>query len=123
MQGAAERDRVYLAAVSVVPSGNDESSAACTSVTDGRAAMAYSRELVLVGVAQFLEDGCRRLRRGWLVVGGTVHAEVVLNNVRDGLCVCCGSRSATPDGVVDLCELVGDSVRDVGSGRCSAVGG
>jgi hypothetical protein len=108
--------------VAVVPSGNDEAGAAYTSVTDSRAAMAHSRELVLVGVAEFLEDGRRRLCSRWLVVGGSVHAEVVLHDICDGLCVRCRPRPATPYGVVDLCELVGDSVRDVCSGRCPTVG-
>lgn len=88
MQGASERNRVYLSAVAVVPSGNDESSSAVTSVTGSRTAVPYSRELILIGVAELLEDGCCSLCGRWLVVGGTVHAQVILHDVRDSLCIC-----------------------------------
>ena len=32
-----------------------------------------------------------------------------------------GTRSAAPDGVVHLCQFVGDSVGNVGTGGCSTV--
>lgn len=82
-----------------------------------------SRELVLVGVAELLEYGCGRLRCWRLVVSGPVHAQMVMDNVGHSLCVGSGARPAAPDGVVDLCEFVGDAIRNVGPRGRPAVGG
>lgn len=46
---------------------------------------------------------------------------MVRNNVRHGLCISGRTGSATPYGIMDLCELIGDSVGNVSSGRCPTV--
>lgn len=123
MKGASQGDRIDLAAVAVVPSGNDQSGTAAQSAPALPERLLHLRKLVLVGVAKFLEQRCCRLCSRGLVVGGAVHAQVVLDNVGHRLCVGCRTGSAAPDGVVDLCEFVRDSVCDVCSGRRPTVGG
>lgn len=49
-------------------------------------------------------------------------AELVLDDVGDGLSICGGARAAAPDGVVDAGQLVGHSVGDVCAGGGSGVG-
>jgi len=63
------------------------------------------------------------LCRGRLIVGCPVHAQVVVDNVGHGLRVGGRSRSTAPDRVVDLCELIGNAIGDVGTRRCPAVSG
>lgn len=46
---------------------------------------------------------------------------MVRNNVRHGLCISGRTGSATPDGIMDLCELIGDSIGNVSTGRCPTV--
>jgi hypothetical protein len=46
---------------------------------------------------------------------------VVGDNVCHSLGVCGRTRAAAPDGVMHLCQFVGDSVGNVGTGGCSAV--
>ena len=46
---------------------------------------------------------------------------MVGDNVGHSLGVCGGTRSAAPDGVVHLCQFVGDSVGNVGTGGCSTI--
>lgn len=45
-------------------------------------------QLVLVGIANLLEDGSGGLCRRGLSVAHVEEAELVLHNVGDGLCVC-----------------------------------
>lgn len=58
---------------------------------------------------------------GWLIVVDAVHVQVVLDNVGNCLGVCGRTGSAAPDCVVNLGELVGNTVGDVGAGCGSAV--
>ena len=46
---------------------------------------------------------------------------MIVDNVCNSLRVRGGAGPATPDGVGDLCELVGDSIGDVGAGCGAAV--
>lgn len=82
----------------------------------------HSRQTILVRVANLLEDGRRRLRHGRLSVTHGEHAELVLNNIRDGLGVGGRARAAAPYCVVDLREFVGYSVGNIRAGRGSGVG-
>lgn len=77
---------------------------------------------ILIRITQLLEHGGGGLGRGWLVVGDAVHAEIVLDDVCDGLRVGGRAGAAAPDCVVDLCELVGDAVGDVGACCGAGVG-
>ncbi len=79
----------------LVPSANNNS---CTYI-------------VLVFVAQFLED----LRSGFYGRGFAVrlgiHLEGVMHDVRNGLRVCSGARTTAVDAVVYMSEFVGDTIR------------
>ena len=123
VQGAAERDRVDLAAVALVPARDDESSArdpVSRIPTLPRAP--FSPQPILVGVAELLENGrCDLCSRG-LAVGHGVEAEMVLHNVGHGLCIGSATGPAAPDCVVYPGELVCHAVRDVCAGRCAGVG-
>ena len=121
VQGTSEWNGVDLTTVLVVPTSDDETSAERLSARFYTDMPHYSRERILVRIAELLKNGCRGLCRRWLVVGGAVHLQVVLYDVSDSLCVRRRTRSTAPDCVVDLCELVGDSVCDVGAGGRSAV--
>jgi hypothetical protein len=88
----------------------------------GGPASAHIREVVLVGVAQVLEDRRRHLRRRRPVVLHLVHAEVVLDNVGHGLRVGRRPGPAAPDGVVHLRQLVRDAVGNVRAGGRARVG-
>lgn len=78
-------------------------------------------QLVLVVVAELLEDSCSCLCSWLLIVRDGVCVEMVLYDVCHSLCVCCGSRPTAPDGIGHLCELVRDTIGDVGSSGGSAV--
>ena len=67
-------------------------------------------QLILVLVAHPLKQ-CRdsRNRRGVTVDGG-VKLAMLVNGVGDGLRVGCGSRTTTIDPVMDMRELISDSV-------------
>jgi hypothetical protein len=121
VQGASEWDRVDLTTMLVVPASDDETGPERLSAIFYTDMPRNSRERVLVRIAELLEDGRRGLCRWCLVVGGAVHLQVVLYDVSDSLCVRRRARSTAPDCVVDLCELVGDSVCDVGAGGRPAV--
>ena len=47
---------------------------------------------------------------------------MVGDNISYRLCVGSGSRTAAPDGIVHLCQFVGDSVRNIGSCGGTAIG-
>lgn len=81
----------------------------------------HSPQLILVCIAQLLKHRGRRLRRRWLAVHHVVHAQLVLYDVRDGLCIGGGAGSATPDGIVDTGQLVCHSVGNVCAGRRSGI--
>lgn len=49
-------------------------------------------------------------------------AQLVLDDVGDGLCVSGGARAAAPDGVGDAGQLVGHAVGNVGAGGGARVG-
>lgn len=69
-----------------------------------------------------MEERCSYLGGRGLVVRYTVHVEVVGDDVGHSLSVGGRARSAAPDGVMHLCQFVGDSVGDVSTSGCSAVG-
>ncbi len=79
-------------------------------------------QLVLVIIAQLLEQRRGRLRRRLLLVGDPVHAEMVVDDVGDGLSVGSGAGPAAPDCVVHLGQLVRDAVGDVGACGGAGVG-
>ena len=79
-------------------------------------------QAVLVGVADLLEDGCRRLCGGGLAVPHGEQPQLVVYDVGHGLCVGRRAGSAAPDRVVDLRQLVGYSVCDVCTGCGSRIG-
>lgn len=45
-----------------------------------------------------------------------------MHDIGNGLGISCRAGPTAPDGVVDLCEFVRHSVRDVGAGRGSRIG-
>ena len=67
--------------------------ALCTDVsqTAPRVVLASSDlpQRVLVGITELLKQSCSGLCRGCFVVCDAVHAQMVLDNVRDSLCVGC----------------------------------
>jgi hypothetical protein len=85
-------------------------------------ASGYIRQRILVRITQLLEYSSGRLRGGRLVVCNAVHAKVVLDNVCHCLRVCCRTRTAAPDCVMHLCELVCDSICNVCARGRPAVG-
>lgn len=107
----------------VIPSSDDQTSPEHLSVFFIAVAPLHLRKRVLVRVAELLKDGGRGLCCRRFVVGNAVHAEVVVYYISYSLCVRRRAGPATPDRVVNLCELVGNSIRNVGTGRRSAVCG
>lgn len=92
---SAERDVVHAASVLFVPASDDNA----------------GRQLVLVLVAQLLEQSRNRCYGRSLSVDLRVELRVVVDNVGDGLRVRSGSGAAAVNAVVDVRELVGDTVR------------
>ena len=78
-------------------------------------------QLILIIVAQLLKQRRGRLRRRLLLIRDPVHAQMIIHNVGDGLRVGRGTGPAAPDCVVDLGQLVGDAVGDVGACCCAGV--
>lgn len=83
--------------------------------------MRNAPQLVLVLIAQLLEERSRGLSRGGFVVDDPVHVQMVRDDICNRLGVGRRTGSAAPDGVVNLGQLVRHSIRDVCSGRRSAV--
>lgn len=109
--------------MSAIPSGNDDSGAvSLQSAGCGRMCTNLAiPQHVLVLVTQLLKDGSSRLCGGGFIVLDSVHVQVILDDVGYGLSVCGGTGSAAPDGVVDLGELVGNTVGNVCTSGGSAV--
>ena len=103
---AADGDGVDLAALDLVPAGDE----------DARG------EHVLVVVAQLAEEVGRRLHLGRLAVLHLVRVEEVGHIVGDRLRVGGRAGAADVDALVDRGHLVGRAVRDVHAGRGPAVG-
>ena len=79
-------------------------------------------QLVLVIITQLLKQRRRRLRRRRFLVRDTVHAEMVVDDISDGLRIGSGARPAAPDGVVDAGQFVRDAIRDVRASGGTGVG-
>lgn len=83
---------------------------------------AHSRQLVLIRIADLLEDGRGRLRRRGLAVRHVEQAKLVLHDVRDGLRVGGRAGPAAPDRVGHARQLVCHSVGNVCARRRPGVG-
>ena len=79
-------------------------------------------QLVLVIITQLLKHVRLCLRRRRFLVRDAVHAEMVVDDISDGLRIGGGARPAAPDGVVDAGQFVGDAISDVRAGGGTGVG-
>lgn len=80
-------------------------------------------QAILVLITDLLKHACSNLRRRCiLTVLNIKHVQLVGNDICNRLGVGGGARAATPDCVVNLGKLVGDTVGNVGTGGGSGVG-
>lgn len=124
MKRTAQGNGINLAAESLVPASNNQSGAIVTVLVLLLLASVESdhvnlRQLILVSVANLLEDGRGGLRHRRLSVHRREQTQLILHNIGNGLCIGGRTRSAAPDRVMYSRQLVRDSVCNVGSGRCS----